>query len=245
MPPGFDWQKIMELGKNPGLGTRSLHTQGITGQGVGLAIIDQPLIVDHPEYADRMQLYEEINIAPHAASEMHGPAVASIAVGKTTGVAPEADLYYIACYAGDFGPGGPANFTYNFHYIAQGIQRILDINRQLPEGRKIRVISISVGWSPENKGYDEVTAAVKVAKAAGLLWCRAASKRLSASSSMGWGARRWPIQIGSSRMNRRCGGRKSSTQAIYPLIDCLFRWILEPQPARAAPANMFSIAEAI
>jgi subtilisin family serine protease len=169
MPGDFDWQRIMEIGKNPGLGIRRLHAQGITGYGVGLAIIDQPLIVDHQEYTDRMQLYEEINIAPNMSSEMHGPAVTSIAVGKTTGVAPEADLYYIACYAGDFGTGGADNFTYNFHYIAQGIQRILDINRQLPEGRKIRVISISAGWSPEYKGYDEVTAAVQEAKAAGLL----------------------------------------------------------------------------
>jgi hypothetical protein len=169
MPPGFDWQRIMELGKNPGLGVRNLHTKGITGRGVGIAIIDQPLLVDHQEYADRMQLYEEININPSMSSEMHGPAVASIAVGKTTGVAPEADLYYIGCYAGDLGIGGANNFTYNYHYIAQGIQRLLDINRHLPKERKIRVISISVGWSPKNKGYDEVMAAVKKAKADGLL----------------------------------------------------------------------------
>ena len=31
---------------------------------------------------------------------MHGPAVASIAVGKTVGVAPEADLYYISSVNG-------------------------------------------------------------------------------------------------------------------------------------------------
>jgi hypothetical protein len=167
LPPGFDWQKIMELGKNPGLGIRSLHARGITGRGVGLAVIDQPLLVDHQEYAGQMQLYEEINVASNRASEMHGPAVASIAAGKTIGVAPEADLYYIGCYAGDFSAGN--SFTNNFHYIAQGIQRILDINRQLPKDRKIRVISISVGWDPKDKGCDEVTAAVKKAKAAGLL----------------------------------------------------------------------------
>ncbi|GEM_PF-1017345 len=167
LPP--DEAQAKELGKNPGLGIRSLHAKGITGQGVGLAIIDQPLIVEHQEYADRMQLYEEINIAPNAMTEMHGPAVASLAVGKTVGVAPEADLYYIACYAGDFDTSTPDGFTYNFHYIAQGIHRILDVNRQLPEEHKIRVISISVGWSPEQKGYDEVMAAVKDAKAAGIL----------------------------------------------------------------------------
>ena len=167
MPPGFDWQRIMELGKNPGLGVRSLHSKGITGRGVGIAIIDQPLLVDHQEYADRMRLYEEINVDPTTESQMHGPAVASIAVGKTVGVAPEADLYYIGSWPGDWGTGG--NFTYNFRYYAQAVRRILQINQQLPEGRKIRVIAMQIGWSPDQAGYDEITAAVHEAKAAGLL----------------------------------------------------------------------------
>jgi hypothetical protein len=167
MPQGFNWQKIMELGKNPGLGVRSLHVQGITGRGVGLAIIDQPLIVDHREYADRMRLYEEINVNPSAECTMHGPAVASIAVGRTVGVAPEADLYYIGSWTGDRGKDG--SFTYNFHYYAQAVRRILEINKQLPEGRKIRVIAMQVGWNPDQAGYDDITAAVKEAKAAGML----------------------------------------------------------------------------
>jgi hypothetical protein len=88
LPAGFDIQKIMEFGKDPGLGIRHLHAQGITGSGVGIAIIDQPMLVDHQEYATRLRLYEEINVAPNEHSAMHGPAVASIAVGKTVGVAP-------------------------------------------------------------------------------------------------------------------------------------------------------------
>jgi hypothetical protein len=36
-----------------------MHAQGITGQGVGIAIIDNPLLVDHEEYAGRLRLYEE------------------------------------------------------------------------------------------------------------------------------------------------------------------------------------------
>ena len=31
----FDWQMIMELGKDPGLNLRTLHEQGITGRGWG------------------------------------------------------------------------------------------------------------------------------------------------------------------------------------------------------------------
>jgi predicted DNA-binding helix-hairpin-helix protein len=30
MPPDFNWQKIMEMGKNPGLGIRQLHGVGVT-----------------------------------------------------------------------------------------------------------------------------------------------------------------------------------------------------------------------
>jgi hypothetical protein len=62
MPSDFDWQKIMELGKNPGLGIRSLHQKGITGRGVRVAILDQPLLVDHQEYVERLRLYEEIDL---------------------------------------------------------------------------------------------------------------------------------------------------------------------------------------
>ena len=46
----------IEIGKNPGLGIRSLHALGITGRGVGIAIIDQTLLVEHQEYAEQLQL---------------------------------------------------------------------------------------------------------------------------------------------------------------------------------------------
>jgi hypothetical protein len=157
MPAGFDRQRIMELGKDPGLGIRGLHAQGITGRGVGIAIIDQTLLVDHQEYAAQLRLYEEIGAAPEA--EVHGAAVASIAVGKTVGVAPEADLYYIAT---SFGGN-------DFTNLAHCIQRILEVNGQLPPEKKIRVISISVGWGEDVTGYDELQAAVEEAKNASML----------------------------------------------------------------------------
>jgi hypothetical protein len=167
MPADFDWQKIMETGKNPGLGLRSLHEKGITGKGVGIAIIDQTLLVDHVEYKDQIHVYEEGEdvVGGWMESQMHGPAVASIAVGKTVGVAPEADLYYIA--TGDCG-GATSIEDFDFSCDAKAIRRIIEINRSLPEGRKIRVLSESIGWSPQNKGYNEITAAVNEARAAGI-----------------------------------------------------------------------------
>jgi hypothetical protein len=167
MPPEFDPQRVMEMGKNPGLGIRELHAQGINGRGVGIAIVDQTLLVSHQEYANRLLLYEEINYNPEEPASMHGPAVASIAVGETVGVAPGADLYYIATWFSD--SSEPGEFTPNFDFLAQAVRRILEINRQLPANRRIRVISIARGWSPGEKGYESITAAVAEAKAAGML----------------------------------------------------------------------------
>lgn len=165
LPSGFDRSRIMELGKNPGLGVRKLHERGVTGKGIGVAIIDQGLLVDHVEYKDRLRLYEEIHCIDETAA-MHGPAVASIAVGKTVGVAPGADLYYIAETHGTFLPGG--KIDWDFSHLAKSVDRIVEVNRRLPEKAKIRVISISVGWSPQRQGYTEIVAAVERAKKEGL-----------------------------------------------------------------------------
>jgi hypothetical protein len=166
MPKEYDRLRILETGKNPGLGVRGLHARGITGRGVGLAIIDQPLLVEHQEYKDRLRLYEEINVKPETTANMHGPAVASLAVGKTIGVAPGGDLYYIGSWTGDF--GGFGTFIFNFRHYAQAVRRVLEINRQLPADRKIRVVAMQVGWSKNQAGYEEITAACNEAKAAGL-----------------------------------------------------------------------------
>jgi hypothetical protein len=167
MPHDFDWQKIMEMGKNPGLGIRQLHEVGVTGRGVGIAIIDQPLLVEHQEYASQLRLYETDNLTPAwTEASMHGAAVASIAVGKTVGVAPDADLYYIATDMCNTTGTFEGN---DYSCLAHSVRRVLEINNLLPQDRKIRVLSISVGWEKVNKGYNEITAATKEAKDAGML----------------------------------------------------------------------------
>jgi beta-lactamase regulating signal transducer with metallopeptidase domain len=142
LPEDFEPIKVMELYKNPGLEVRSLHEQGVTGKGVGIAIIDQPLLVDHIEYSEQLKYYYANPTLDYQQASMHGPAVASIAVGKTVGVAPEADLYYIAQ---DFSNAQNDNTP-----VAESINQILDLNEQLADENKIRVISISWGW--DHKG---------------------------------------------------------------------------------------------
>jgi membrane protease YdiL (CAAX protease family) len=164
MPPGFDRERILELGLNPGLGVRSLHALGIDGRGVGIAIIDQPLLTDHAEYTERLRWYEEIDPF-YCCASMHGSAVSSIAVGRNSGVAPQADLYFIS--AGD---NILTASLWQLHYYAKSIRRVLQINQVLPSDRRIRVISISLGWAPyQTAGFYDVDSAVQEARAQGIL----------------------------------------------------------------------------
>ncbi|MBY9006733.1 MAG: hypothetical protein KGD63_08245 [Candidatus Lokiarchaeota archaeon] len=167
IPPNFDPNLIMELGKDPGLNINTLHSQGITGKGIGIAIIDEELLVNHSEYFERVQLYEEINFNTEFAS-VHGAAVTSIAVGKNIGVAPEANLYYIACNWTDGFDWNLGSYLFNYTYTAQAIKRILEVNEQLQEDNKIRVLSISKGWEPGDVGFEEVEAAVQEAMNQGI-----------------------------------------------------------------------------
>lgn len=101
---------------------------------------------------------------------MHGAAVASIAVGKTVGVAPESDLYYIA--ESDYKytlSSFVTGLSFDFTYLARSIDRIIEINKTLPKEKKIRAISMSIGWGDRQKGFKEVDSAVKRAKAEGIL----------------------------------------------------------------------------
>jgi subtilisin family serine protease len=168
LPKGFSLRKVMGLAKDPGLGMRKLHNRGINGKGIKIAILDLTLLTDHVEYANRLKLYEEAEdvVGGWLQTSMHGPAVASIAVGKTVGVAPNAELYFIAeggCYTFN---GDLADFDSLCR--AKDVRRIIEINKSLPEGQKIRVLSMSFGWLPQQKGYQEMVDAVNEAKAAGI-----------------------------------------------------------------------------
>ena len=83
--------QIMERGKNPGLGIRALHERGVTGKDVNVAIIDQNLLLNHPEFAGKIAAYYDTGCGTEENSgSMHAPAVTSILVGDSIGVAPDA-----------------------------------------------------------------------------------------------------------------------------------------------------------
>ena len=134
MPENLTPEQLMEQAMDPGLGVRRLHQQGVTGQGVSVAIIDQGIPAhnreNHPEYAGKFKAYQ--NLADQEIS-MHGPAVASLLVGENCGVAPGASLYYVAANSWD---GDAKSY-------ADALNWLIDQNKTLPEEEKIRVVSVS------------------------------------------------------------------------------------------------------
>lgn len=158
LPEGFNPAKLLKEGKNPGLGIRSLHAKGIDGSGVGIAIIDQPLLLGHEEYSSRLIRYDAIGL-DGISPQMHGSPVASIAVGKNIGVAPGASLTYFAV------PMWEPDST---PYI-KAIRKIFELNKILPEKEKICVVSISKGMFSKYKHFDEWKEVLNQAEKLGIL----------------------------------------------------------------------------
>ncbi|MHC4604504.1 MAG: M56 family metallopeptidase [Planctomycetota bacterium] len=140
MPPGSDPNKILTDALNPGLGVRELHQQGVTGKGVNVAIIDQPVYLVHPEFAGKIVAYHDTGCETNESS-MHGPLVTSLLVGTNCGTAPDARVYYAAA------PSWKADAA----YYAKGLDWIIAQNEKLPQEEKIRVVSVSA--SPNQSSW--------------------------------------------------------------------------------------------
>ena len=133
-------QLFMEKGKDPKLGIKDLHKNGITGKGVNVAIIDQPLALDHPEYKGKI-IYKtffpentKVDISSH-----HGPAVASLLAGESIGVAPGVVVYYAAV----------PQWLRNSLYEVKALKWIMSVNEQLEENSKIKFVSVSAAPGDE------------------------------------------------------------------------------------------------
>ncbi len=159
LPQGFPPEEWIEGGKNPGLGIRALHRQGITGKGIAVAVVDKPIRHEHREFRGRIHYYEvfggeEKGRAPH----FHGIACASILAGETVGVAPDATIHYFA--VPDVGE--------NFRYYAIAADRIIEVNRSLSDAEKIRLVSISDGLGRDNPYREEWASALERLQATGV-----------------------------------------------------------------------------
>jgi hypothetical protein len=143
---------IMERGKNPGLGVRALHEQGTTGKGINVAIIGEPLNIEHPEYKGKIIEYK--NFGCELYSGMQGAAVASLLAGENIGTAPGVNIYYAAV---------PPMITvfakthdYDAVYYAEALKWIIEINNSLPDSEKIRVVSIFNAPTSSNSHFKNI-----------------------------------------------------------------------------------------
>jgi len=157
-------QATLEKGKNPGLGVRSIHKKGITGRGVNVAIIDQNLCLNHPEFKGKVVQYKDVGCeTPPGRGSMHAPGVMSLLAGSTIGTAPDVQVYFAAA----------PSWTADAKFQAEALEWIIDVNRSLPKRAKIRVVSVSAApsgkGSPFQKNNGLWDKAVTAAKKAGLL----------------------------------------------------------------------------
>lgn len=165
LPKNFDPKKIIEIGKDPGLGIKQLHKAGITGKGINVAIIDQPLLRVHEEYKNKVVKYTEVGASKEEIkmgawkTSGHGPAVTSLFVGKTCGVAPGASLYYYAQ------PSWKADYKYNIDIL----EKIIAYNKNKSLADKIRVVSKSLGYCEDYKNFKLWGPELKKAKKEGLI----------------------------------------------------------------------------
>lgn len=146
LPPDFNPVKELETAKTP-TDTVNLHKAGKTGKGISIAIIDQRLNREHPEYADNIRYYSVFGPWDKNGIDYHGSLVSGCAVGHTTGTAPDANLYYFAAPM-------IVDGELDRKYINEAIRQLLEINKTLPENKKIRFLSCSWGGTKDN-GVDE------------------------------------------------------------------------------------------
>lgn len=160
MPDGFNPKQLLEDGKNPGLGIRKLNTDGYTGKGVNVAIIDLPMSANHSEFKDNIVNYTETGVDPNSESEMHGFATTSILAGKTSGVAPDAKVSFYA-----FNPTekddntGGVKLTNKF--VTQSLDKIYEANKKLSPSEQINAVSLSWGPDMSAADYNEFKNSVK------------------------------------------------------------------------------------
>ncbi len=173
LPSAADPQAWLTTAMDPGLDVRALHQRGITGKGVGVAVIDKPILSSHREFAGRIH-YRKAVAREGLLLHFHGISCASILAGRSCGVAPEATLHYFSVpdVAGD-----------RFVSYSRAIDELLAVNETLPAAEKIRVVSISDGYDQLGAGHPWARAEAR-ARAAGVTIVYAT--RLSAAG-FGWG----------------------------------------------------------
>lgn len=180
LPQRFEYKdKVVELGKNPGLDIHQLHARGIDGSGMRMAIIESTRLCSHEQYKNNLVHYEEFGFEENKINfgDMHATTVASIATGKDIGVAPKAQLYFFA--TNSFFEGDKPRQMPIADNVTAALERILEINETLPPNEKIQVVSMSWGQQAEDniQGHEKWWHALEKAKKSGLFVLTTSSNR--------------------------------------------------------------------
>lgn len=105
-----------------------LHQENLTGKGIGISVIYTEINPEHIEYSGNIAHYESLYNKKTEAT-INGCALASTAVGKTCGAAPDSKLHYFAT---------PFDKDATSHTDA--LNRVIEHNRTLSEHEKIRFL---------------------------------------------------------------------------------------------------------
>lgn len=160
MPEAFNPNKVLEYGKDPGLGIKNLHNQGYTGAGVNIAYIDQPILEGHQAYSNVNLKYYKIRPEEKGMdTSMHGPAVISLLAGDKIGVAPNANVYFL---------GHPA-WLLDQRTHAEALYKLIKVNKTLPEDKKIRIVGFSDCPDEREKYIDNYKSAIMEAEKNGIM----------------------------------------------------------------------------
>lgn len=148
MPKGFNPQKYIDSHKHP----KEIEISNeITGRGINIAIIDGVFNPNHPEYRDNIKYFQQPLIKMKSDStHYHGSMVVGCAVGKTTGTAPDASVYYFT--------RAKNNDEAPMEIIAV-LKSVLEFNKKQSKQNKINILSCS--WNParfaiNDKEYTEI-----------------------------------------------------------------------------------------
>ena len=166
LPEGFNPLAFMEERKNPGLGVRALHRQGLDGRGRAAAIIDGFLLCDHLEYHENLKGYERIDDGNGGHGSIGGALVSALA-GKNCGVAPKAEVYY-------FSASQAVQGNRSQRYYAQALLKICDLHQRLKQEGKSGIDVVCILWGiphelfKNDDGAAEMLEAIKQATELGI-----------------------------------------------------------------------------
>lgn len=163
---GFDPKELLETSKQPSFHLQQLHEQGITGRQVGIGVIGQPILLQHDELRDCVKMYKS-NSKSYTATDVSTWGVSYMA-GKQVGVAPDANIYYIADVPDTLMQND--QMVYDISRYADDIYELLDVNATLSENEKIRILLLPIyDFNNQSQGVEEVQAAIQEAILQGMI----------------------------------------------------------------------------